>query len=125
MHHQINKTLARMPRRAIAVGVGTGNFLDVPHIPNNADIRVGDLLVTSGLAGRFPAGYPVGKVITIQHDPSAPFAKITAEPTAQLDRSREVLLVWQPQQKTETPPPCPAADPKCAPAAPVTTLKTP
>ena len=123
--HAIPVAVNRNGLRAIAVGVGTGNFLDVPHIPNNADIRVGDLLVTSGLAGRFPAGYPVGKVIAIQHDPSAPFAKITAEPAAQLDRSREVLLVWQPQQKTETPPPCPVADPACAPAAPVTTFKTP
>lgn len=117
--HAIPVAINRNGLRAIAVGMGTRNLLDVPHIPNNADIRVGDLLVTSGLAGRFPAGYPVAKVIAIEHNPSVPFAKITAEPTAQLDRSREVLLIWQ--RKAETVAPCPAADPTCAPiVAPAT-----
>lgn len=117
--HAIPVAINRNGLRAIAVGMGTRNLLDVPHIPNNADIRVGDLLVSSGLAGRFPAGYPVAKVIAIEHNPSVPFAKITAEPTAQLDRSREVLLIWQ--RKAETVAPCPAADPTCAPiVAPAT-----
>ncbi len=80
--------------RAIAVGTGAMDRLQLPHLPNNADIRVGDLLVTSGLGGRFPPGYPVARVSVVRHDPGRPFATVTAIPTAHLDRSREVMLVW-------------------------------
>lgn len=80
--------------RTLAVGTGEANTLDVPHLPNNADIQVGDLLVTSGLGLRFPAGYPVAKVSSIKHDPSQPYARISATPLAELNRTREVLLVW-------------------------------
>ncbi|HQU15238.1 MAG: rod shape-determining protein MreC [Chromatiales bacterium 21-64-14] len=80
--------------RAIAMGTGNIGRLDLPHLPNNADIRVGDLLVTSGLGGRFPLGYPVARVSAVRHDPGEPFANVTAIPTAHLERSREVMLVW-------------------------------
>jgi rod shape-determining protein MreC len=80
--------------RAIAVGTGAMDRLQLPHLPNNADIRVGDLLVTSGLGGRFPPGYPVARVSAVRHDPGRPFATVTAIPTAHLDRSREVMLIW-------------------------------
>lgn len=80
--------------RAIAVGTGAMDRLQLLHLPNNADIRVGDLLVTSGLGGRFPPGYPVARVSAVRHDPGRPFATVTAIPTAHLDRSREVMLVW-------------------------------
>ncbi len=80
--------------RTLAVGTGESNRLDVPHLPNNADIKVGDLLVTSGLGLRFPAGYPVARVSSIKRDPSLPYARISATPLAQLDRASEVLLVW-------------------------------
>ena len=80
--------------RAIAKGTGSLNRLEIPHLPNNADIKVGDLLVTSGLGCVFPVGYPVAKIIEINIDPSLPFAEVLAEPIAALDRSSEVLLVW-------------------------------
>ncbi|MFO7594544.1 MAG: rod shape-determining protein MreC [Pseudomonadota bacterium] len=80
--------------RTLAVGTGEANTLDVPHLPNNADIQVGDLLVTSGLGLRFPAGYPVARIDAIKQDPSLPYARITATPLAELNRTREVLLVW-------------------------------
>lgn len=80
--------------RSLAVGTGEENSLEIPHLPNNADIEVGDLLVTSGLGLRFPAGYPVARVESIQRDPGQPFARIRATPLARLDRTREVLLVW-------------------------------
>lgn len=80
--------------RAIAFGTGAQTSLDLPNIPNNADIVVGDLLVTSGLGGRFPPGYPVGHVTSIKKDVALPYANVTVEPSAALDRSREVLLVW-------------------------------
>lgn len=80
--------------RAIAKGTGNQNRLEIPHLPNNADIKVGDLLVTSGLGCVFPVGYPAAIVVEINIDPSLPFAEVLAEPIAELDRSREVLLVW-------------------------------
>ena len=82
--------------RSIAVGTGSLQELLLPHIPNSADIQVGDLLVTSGLGGRFPPGYPVAQVMAITIDPGHAFAQVTARPLSHLDRSREVLLVWTP-----------------------------
>lgn len=79
--------------RAIAIGTGEGS-LELPHLPNNADIQVGDLLVSSGLACVYPVGYPVARVTEVKTNPSLPFAEILAEPVADLQRSREVLLVW-------------------------------
>ncbi len=80
--------------RAIATGTGKIKQLLIPHLPNNADIRVGDLLVTSGLGGHFPAGYPVATVTAITHDPGQPFTTAEATPIAKLEQIREVLLVW-------------------------------
>lgn len=80
--------------RTIAQGKGNPNELDLLHIPNNTSLRPGDLLITSGLGGRFPPNYPVGIVSQVLIQPSKPFAQVTATPTALLDKSREVLLVW-------------------------------
>ena len=92
--HALPVQVARNGLRAIVAGTGQLNELEVQHLPNNADIRVGDLLVTSGLGGRFPVGYPVATVSEVHQDPGAAFATISARPAAKLDRSREVLLVW-------------------------------
>jgi len=92
--HAIPVRVNRNGIRTIALGSGTINRLDLPYLPNNADVVPGDLLVTSGLGGRFPPGYPVAVVEAVQHDPGRTFANIVAKPTAKLDRSSEVLLVW-------------------------------
>lgn len=92
--HAIPVQVNRNGIRTIALGSGTINRLDLPYLSNNADIVPGDLLITSGLGGRFPPGYPVALVEAVQHDPGRTFARISAKPTARLDRSREVLLVW-------------------------------
>ncbi|MFN2309582.1 MAG: rod shape-determining protein MreC [Gammaproteobacteria bacterium] len=94
--HALPVQVNRNGLRSIAVGIGSLRELSLPHIPNSADIRVGDLLVTSGLGGRFPPGYPVAEVISVTSDPGHTFAQITARPLSHLDRSREVLLVWPP-----------------------------
>lgn len=86
---QINRTGVR----TLALGAGHFQKLELPHIPNNEDVKVGDLLVTSGMGGRFPRGYPVGTVTTVEFDPGSPFARIIAKPVAQLDRIREVMLL--------------------------------
>lgn len=80
--------------RSIAFGTGAIDRLALPHLPNSADIRKGDLLVTSGLGGHFPAGYPVAVVTSVDQDPGQPFARVRAMPLAHLNQSREVLLVW-------------------------------
>ena len=102
--HALPVEVNRNGLRTIARGTGVGQDLELLHIPKNADIRVGDLLVTSGMGGRFPRGYPVARVIGVRHVPDDPFTVVTAQPTARLDRSREVLLVWtlSPEPRGET-----------------------
>ena len=92
--HAIPVQVNRNGLRTIAIGTGTINRLELPYIPNNADIMPGDLLITSGLGGHFPPGYPVAEVTAVQHDPGHTFSQVAATPLAELNRSREVLLVW-------------------------------
>ena len=92
--HLIPVQVNRNGLRTLAVGNGSPNSLDILHLPNNADIQVGDLLVSSGLGQRFPVGYPVARVSRVERDPSEPFATIHATPLARLEQAREVLLVW-------------------------------
>ncbi len=92
--------------RAVAVGSGELDKLKLLHVPDTADILEGDLLVSSGLGGRFPKGYPVGVVASVRHDPGQPFAVVEARPMAHLDRSRHVLLVFlDTEHKVELSPP--------------------
>lgn len=92
--HAVPVQVNRNGLRALAVGTATSEELDIPHLPNNTDIEVGDLLVTSGLGLRFPPGYPVAQVSRIERNPTEPFATVRATPLAQLKQTREVLLVW-------------------------------
>jgi rod shape-determining protein MreC len=92
--HALPVQINRSGLRGIAIGTGSFNRLELPYLSKNADVRVGDLLITSGLGGGFPADYPVAEVISVERDPGQPFAKVSALPTARLERSREVLLVW-------------------------------
>ena len=64
-------------------------------MPKNVDIQDGDILVTSGMGGHFPEGYPVAKVVRVANEEQSPFAEIKAEPLATLDRLRYVLLLWE------------------------------
>jgi rod shape-determining protein MreC len=92
--HALPVEINRNGLRSIAAGTGIGHELTLLYIPKNADVMVGDLLVTSGVGERFPPGYPVARVSEVRQDPDNPFMTVLAEPTARLDRSREVLLVW-------------------------------
>lgn len=80
--------------RTIAMGTGELSSLALPFMTAESDIRVGDLLVSSGLDGIFPAGYPVATVTKVERSPADTFATVAAKPLAQLDRDREVLLLW-------------------------------
>ncbi len=99
--HAIPVSVNRNGLRTIAIGTGSAEELDIPHFPNNADIQVGDLLVSNGLGGRFPRGYPVASITRVEIDPGQPFARVSAKPTAELQRSREVLLVWPRETEPE------------------------
>ncbi len=79
--------------RAILFGTGSAHQLELRHLSKLADIREGDVLVTSGLGGRYPAGFPVARVVKIA-DTGEAFLSITARPMADLNRSKEVLLIW-------------------------------
>lgn len=80
--------------RVIAAGSGCADDLQLEHLPNNTDIRVGDVLVTSGLGGRFPEGYPVAVVSSVKVDNQRAYTVIQARPTAGLQRLRYLLLLW-------------------------------
>lgn len=100
-NHSLPIQLLRNGLRAIANGTGAANRLELDNIPNNSDIKVGDVFVSSGLGCVFPTGYPAGRIIEINTDPSLPFAQVIAEPAAALDRSREVLLVWPSDERQQ------------------------
>ena len=99
--HALPVELLRNGLRTIAVGTGDLGRLHLPFLPRNADAQPGDLLVTSGLGGIFPAGYPVGVIRKIESDTGQQFLDITATPAAALDRIREVLLIWPEPQASE------------------------
>lgn len=118
-NHAVPVEVTRNGLRALAQGTGQGNRLSVPYLPNNADIQEGDVLVASGLGGRFPRGYPVAVVTEMRRDPGRRFADIAARPIARVDRSREVLLVWPRPTVSEPVPPAdaPARDADAPPSA--------
>ena len=99
--HSVPVRVLRNDVRAIAAGDGEDGLI-LKNIPSTLDVRQGDRLVTSGLGGRFPPGYPVGEVNAVLHDPGELFSRVTVRPAAGLDRSRQVLVVLTPQ--SETPP---------------------
>ncbi|BCD86801.1 cell shape-determining protein MreC [Pseudomonas solani] len=92
--HSIPVQVNRNGLRAIASGTGNPERLELRHVADTADIKEGDLLVSSGLGQRFPAGYPVATVKEVIHDSGQPFAIVRAVPTAALNRSRYLLLVF-------------------------------
>lgn len=94
VHSGVPVQNARNGIRAIAAGDNYSGKLRLVNVPQTADIKLNDMLVTSGLGEYYPEGYPVGKVVSLSKDPGQQFATIFVEPSAHLDRSREVLLVW-------------------------------
>jgi len=92
--HAVPVQIERTGLRTIAVGAGDTASLALPYLPANADVRGGDLLVTSGLGGVFPAGYPVARVSEVHRDAIQPLAQVRAIPLARIDLDREVMLVW-------------------------------
>lgn len=100
--HALPVQVVRNNLRGIASGSGQLDELQLDYVPDSADIREGDVLVSSGLAGRFPSGYPVGTVSAVTRGTGEAFASVQARPSAQLDRSRHVLVLFAPETDTAT-----------------------
>jgi rod shape-determining protein MreC len=96
-NHALPVQINRTGLRTVAFGTGETGFLSLPSVPREADIRKGDLIVTSGLGDRFPGGYPVARVSGINREEGLTFAQVQAQPLAALDRGREVLLIKTPE----------------------------
>ncbi len=112
--HAIPVQVNRNGIRSIAVGTGDIHRMSLPFLTAESDVKPDDLLVSSGLDGIFPAGYPVAKITKVERDPAETFAVVEARPLAQLDRSREVLLLWF-ERSTEKPS---TEDPSSSPSQP-------
>lgn len=147
--HAVPVVDARNGVRLVAYGQGRSDRLQLPNIPMSSDVKVGDAVVTSGLGGRFPAGFPVGTIVALRPDESRAFLVGDMRPAAQLDRGRDVLLLRQDAATTALPPaltpparapgravapaqtapasttPLPAASTRAAPPAAATTTATP
>ena len=108
-NHALPVQINRNGLRAVAVGSGEDDNLTLNHLPkplitdsnlpNNAHVLVGDLIVTSGLAQRFPRDYPVGEVKEIIDSPGELSARVVIKPFAQFSKIREVLMVWPNEYK--------------------------
>jgi rod shape-determining protein MreC len=95
VRHAVPVQINRNGLRSIAYGVGALNYLELGSVPATYDIKVGDLLVSSGLGGRFPEGYPVGRVSEILIEPGESYAQVRVTPEAQLNRSKLLLIVFK------------------------------
>jgi len=113
--HAVPVQVARSGLRTIAFGTGHSDRLVLPNIPQSADIREGDMLITSGIGGRFPAGFPVGVVTGLHADKLRLFVIADAQPAAHLERGNEVLLINNLPAAIDVGPPAPKrAEPAAA-----------
>ena len=110
--HAIPVQSNRSGLRSIAVGTGDSDRLSLPFVTVESDLKAGDLLISTGIGGVFPSGYPIAEVTRVERNAAATFAVVDARPTARLDRDREVLLVW-----FDPPPTAAPAEDAAAPAA--------
>lgn len=137
--HAVPVEILRNGTRSIAVGTGNESELELPLLPSTADVKVGDVVVTSGLGGVFPAGLPVGTVSASRRDPDEILLQVRVKPRAALTRVRQVVALWfdaahpaapvnpalsrdlpeapLAQPVLKPPPPAPAAPANAAPAA--------
>jgi rod shape-determining protein MreC len=124
--HALPVVVERTGLRTIAYGSRNGEQLSLPTIPMAADVRVGDKLLTSGLGGRFPEGFPAGEITSVGTAPSGMFLEARANPSADLDRSDEVLVLHDLAEPAgPPPPPSPAGPPSDEAPAPAATAAIP
>ncbi len=93
-NHALLGVVARSGQRSLIVGTGNIQSLELLHLTSTADIKIGDLVITSGLDERYPSDYPVAEITSIQQVSGEPFVKVEAKPLVELNTIREVLLIW-------------------------------
>jgi rod shape-determining protein MreC len=98
--HSVPVMVARTGQRALSVGTGNEGTLDVPFIPVNTDIRDGDLFVTSGIDGTYPAGLSVATVISMEKNANYMFARITGKPASAVENFRHVMVLLNPREES-------------------------
>ena len=118
--HAIPVQASRSGLRTIAVGTGDSRKLSLPFVTVESDLKPGDQLLSTGMGGVFPPGYPVAEITRVERAATATFALVEARPTALLDRDHEVLLVWFKPPVPPVPPATAGVDEsaKAAPARP-------
>lgn len=99
--HALPVMLSRNGLRSVAFGGGPDGDLDLAYVPKDADIEVGDLLVSSGLGGRFPTGYPAATVVKVETARAGRYAEVRLRPLADVKRAREVLMVFPSDESAE------------------------
>jgi rod shape-determining protein MreC len=118
--HAIPVEVTRNSLRSIAVGSGNSGELLLPYLAVNSDVKSGDLLVSSGLGGVFPAGLPVAKISGVRREANQLLAQVRAQPLATVDTDREIILLdfepSHPAAPARTPPIDPESEPKAKPA---------
>ena len=100
-NHALLGEVARSRQRSLVVGTGNIEKLELLHLTNTADIQIGDLVITSGLDGRYPSDYPIAEISSIQQISGEAFVKVEAKPLVDLNSIREVLLIWSGEQESE------------------------
>ncbi|MCD2518316.1 rod shape-determining protein MreC [Massilia sp. G4R7] len=110
--------------RSIAYGRGQSGLLDLRFVVANADIQVGDVLVTSGLDGMYPAGLAVAKVVQVENVAAGAFGRVVCQPLAGIDRNRQLLIIMSqsdlpPRPAAEVAPPATTARRKLPDMAPI------
>lgn len=124
--HALPVVIQRTGLRTVAYGSRNGEQLTLPNVPMAADVRPGDKLLTSGLGGRFPQGFPVGEISSVDPAPSGMFLEARAQPSADLDRSDEVLVLHDLAEPAGPPPPAaPVGPPASEAPAPASSAATP
>jgi rod shape-determining protein MreC len=118
--HAVPVEVVRNNLRSIAIGSGNSGELLLPYLAVNSDVKGGDLLVSSGLGGVFPAGLPVARISGVRRESNQLLAQVRAQPLAQVERDREVILL----QFEASHPDAPAPNPPIAPV-PATPAKPP
>lgn len=121
--HAVPVSVSRNGIRLVAYG--RGDRLELANIPTSSDVKVGDRIVTSGLGGRFPPGFPVGTITRLRRDESRAFLVGDLKPAAQLDRGRDVLLLRRSRTPASAPGPAIVANEgTTSPAPPATATPT-
>jgi len=117
--HAIPVQVTRNSLRSIAVGAGSSGELLLPYLAVNSDVKSGDLLVSSGLGGVFPAGLPVARITGVRRESNQLMAQVRAQPLANVERDREViLLAFEPTHPDAPAPTPPIAAPPAGPSKP-------